>query len=325
MHIEISDGVFLIDTLAAGTPDLVASYLIKGEKSALVDPGYPSSANSILSELQALSGKGFQVDFLMPTHVHLDHAGGIGGLEEAMPNARVLVNQHGLKHLIDPSKLVATAAGLFGEKAMTVYGTPRPLHAERLEPVGELYELDLGAEKKLRIFYTPGHAWHHMSVFLEKERLLITGDAAGLYYSGFNFPIPATPPPGFDEEQCVKSLTKFMNMDPAGLLLPHFGLVRENVRAFLETNVGTIRRWTSMAAETVKTGGVLWTVSSNSSWLMSRIAAGERQKRFPITSSGASSLAQWVATHTRKRECPSSERPFWDFCQDLVFANSLST
>jgi glyoxylase-like metal-dependent hydrolase (beta-lactamase superfamily II) len=171
-----------------------------------------------------------------------------------MPKARVLVNEHGLKHLIDPSKFVATATSLFGEKAMAVYGTPRPLARERVEAVGEPYDLDLGSGKMLRIFYTPGHAWHHISVFLQRERLLITGDAVGLRYSRFSFPIPGTPPPGFDEEHYVRSLTEFMNMDPAGLLLPHFGYVREKVRAFLETNIEMIRRWTSMATETVKAG-----------------------------------------------------------------------
>jgi glyoxylase-like metal-dependent hydrolase (beta-lactamase superfamily II) len=252
MHDEISDGVFLIDTLAAGTPGLVAGYLIKGERSALVDAGYPSSANSVLSDLRSLDGTGPNVDYLIPTHVHLDHAGAIGRLSEAMPKARVLVNEHGLKHLIDPSKVISTAASLFGEKAMAEYGTPRPLPRERLEAVEEQYELDLGAGKELRVFYTPGHAWHHLSVLLENERLLITGDAVGVRYSGFNFPIPATPPPGFDERHYVRVLTEFMNMDPAALLLPHFGSVSQHIRAFLETNIETIQRWTSMAAETVK-------------------------------------------------------------------------
>jgi glyoxylase-like metal-dependent hydrolase (beta-lactamase superfamily II) len=252
MHTEISDGVFLIDTLAAGIPGLVAGYLIKGERSALIDAGYPSSASSVLKELQVVGGKSWQVDFLIPTHVHLDHAGAIGSLSEAMPKARVLVNEHGLKHLIDPCKLVETAAKLFGDKAMAIYGTPKPSPTERLEPVRELRTLDLGAGKKIKIFYTPGHAWHHMSVLLENQRLLITGDAVGLRHPGFTFPIPATPPPGFDEEQYVNSLTEFMNVDPVGLLLPHFGSIREKVRAFLEENIETTRRWTSMAAETVK-------------------------------------------------------------------------
>jgi len=254
MRTEISDGVFLIDTLAAGTPGLVACYFIKGKRSALVDAGYPSSANSVLTELRSLSGTGPHVDYLIPTHVHLDHAGAIGRLSEEMPKARVLVNEHGLKHLIDPSKVAATAASLFGEKAMKKYGTPLPVPKERLEAVGELYKLDLGAGRELRIFYTPGHAWHHLSVLLENERLLITGDAVGVRYSGFDFPIPATPPPGFDGEQYVKSLKGFMRMEPAALLLPHFGSVRQNIRAFLATNIETIRRWTSAAAEMVEAG-----------------------------------------------------------------------
>ncbi|MGA2239725.1 MAG: MBL fold metallo-hydrolase [Candidatus Bathyarchaeia archaeon] len=254
MHTEISDGVFLIDTLAAGAPGLVAGYLIKGKRSALVDAGYPSSANSVLSELKSLVDTEPSVDYLIPTHVHLDHAGAIGHLSEAMPKARVLVNEHGLKHLVDPSKLAATAASLFGKEAMSAYGTPKSIPRERLEAVQKLYELDLGAGKDLRIFYTPGHAWHHISVLLESERLLITGDAVGVRYSGFDFPIPATPPPGFDEEQYVKALKEFINMEPAVLLLPHFGLVRQHIRAFLETNLETIQRWTSMAAETVKAG-----------------------------------------------------------------------
>ena len=252
MHEKITDGVFLIDTLAAGTPGLVTGYLIKGDRSVLVDAGYPSSANTVLSELKSLEGTGPNVDYLIPTHVHLDHAGAIGRLSEAMPKAQVLVNEHGLKHLIDPSKVVATATSLFGEKAMSVYGTPRPLPRERLEAVEDQHELDLGAGKELRIFYTPGHAWHHISALLENERLLITGDAVGVRYSGFDFPIPATPPPGFDEEQYVKTLKEFMNMDPATLLLPHFGLVRQHIQAFLEINIDTIRRWASMAAESVK-------------------------------------------------------------------------
>jgi glyoxylase-like metal-dependent hydrolase (beta-lactamase superfamily II) len=254
MRAEVSDGVFLIDTLAAGTPGLVAGYLIKGDRSALVDAGYPSSANSVLSELKSLLATEPSVDYLIPTHVHLDHAGAIGGLSEAMPKARVLVNEHGLKHLVDPSKLAATAASLFGERAMSAYGMPSPLPRERLEPVRESYELDLGAGKNLRIFYTPGHAWHHMSALLESERLLITGDAVGVCYSGFDFPIPATPPPGFDAEHYIKTLREFIHMELAALLLPHFGLVRQHVPDFLETNLEMIQRWTSWAGETMRAG-----------------------------------------------------------------------
>jgi glyoxylase-like metal-dependent hydrolase (beta-lactamase superfamily II) len=254
MPAEISEGVFLIDTLGAGTPGLVASYLVKGERSALIDTGYPSSASTLLSELRTAGAGRLQVDFLIPTHVHLDHAGALGHLSKEIPAARVLVSEHGAKHLIDPSRLVESATRVFGDKAMAVYGNPVALPRERVEAVGGEYRLDLGAGKKLKIFWTPGHAWHHMSVLLENERLLITGDAVGLHYPGFDFPIPATPPPGFDQEQYVKNLTGFMDMNLTGLLLPHFGPVRENVGAFLKANIDTIRRWGSEAQEAVRVG-----------------------------------------------------------------------
>lgn len=254
MPTEISSGVFLIDTLAAGMLGRVASYLVKGEKSALVDVGYPTSANIVLSELQAIGGRDWQADFLIPTHVHLDHVGALGHLATAMPQARVLVHEHGVRHVVDPTKLIQSATSVFGSEAMSAFGTPIALPGERVEAVRDVYHLDLGAGKSLRIFYTPGHAWHHMSVLVEKERLLITGDAVGLHYPGFGTPIPSTPPPGFDAEQYTETLTGFIGMDLAGLLLPHFGPVRENVRDFLETNLETINLWVSRAFEAVKVG-----------------------------------------------------------------------
>jgi len=251
---EISPGVFLIDTLAAGISGRVASYLVKGDKSALVDVGYPTSAPTVLAELQATGDSDWQADFLIPTHVHLDHAGALGRLARAMPDARVLVNEHGVRHIVDPTKLIQSATRVFGSEAMSAFGTPLALPGDRVEAVRDAYNLDLGAGKSLRIFWTPGHAWHHMSVLLEEERLLITGDAVGLYYPSFGTPIPATPPPGFDAEQYAKTLTGFMGMDLAGLLLPHFGPVREGVGDFLATNLETIQLWVSKTFEAVRQG-----------------------------------------------------------------------
>jgi glyoxylase-like metal-dependent hydrolase (beta-lactamase superfamily II) len=235
----------------------VASYLVKGERCALIDVGYPTSANTVLHDLGTVFGGTPKVDFLIPTHVHLDHAGALGHLAKAMPTARVLVNEHGAKHLLDPTKVIESATNLFGKEAMSVYGTPLPLPGERIEEVRGLYSLDLGAEKRLKIFYAPGHAWHHMSILLENERFLVTGDAVALHYPEFNFPIPATPPPGFDEKRYVKTLTEFMGMDLVGLLLPHFGPVLENVPGFLEMNIEIVSQWISDTIEAVRSGNSL--------------------------------------------------------------------
>jgi len=254
MREEISGDVFLIDTMALASPGLVACYLIRGEKRALVDTGYPTSANTILSELKAIDPSTWQVDYLIPTHVHLDHAGAAGHLVEVMPDAQVLVSKYGAKHLADPTRLAQGAASLFGKEAMSLLGTPIPVPPRRIQGVSDSRNLDLGAGRRLRLFLTPGHAWHHMSAFLERERLLLTGDAVGLRYEGYDVPIPATPPPGFDADHYAKTITEFIEMNPTALLLPHFGAVRKNVRAFLESNRETVGEWVSQALEVVNSG-----------------------------------------------------------------------
>ena len=249
---EIVNSVFLLDTLAAGTPGLVAAYLVRGEERALIDAGYPTSAKAVLSQLRELDSKHPNVDYLIPTHVHLDHAGTVGHLATAMSDARILVSKHGAKHMIDPSRLIESATKAFGQEAMSLFGTPVAVATDRIEPVGDEYDLDLGAGKKLKIFSTPGHAPHHMSVLLEHEHLLVTGDAVGLNYPGFDCPIPTTPPPSFDEEQYMRTLAKIMNINPSGLLLPHFGPVLSGAERFLRKNVEAVARWGSKLYEAVK-------------------------------------------------------------------------
>lgn len=244
----------MIDTLAAGIPGVVASYLVKGEESALVDVGYATSVNTVLSELRALDSERWHVDYLIPTHVHLDHAGAVGHLAKAMPDARILVNEHGVKHVVDPTKLIQSASSLFGKEALSAFGTPIPVPRERIEAVRDQHKLDLGEGRRLRMFWTPGHAPHHMSVLLEGERLLVTGDAVGLRYPGFETVIPATPPPSFDEDQYVEAITRIMSIDPAGLLMPHFGPLLKNTGAFLQSNLETVGRWGSRVFEAVKAG-----------------------------------------------------------------------
>jgi len=257
MRVKVSSDVFLIDTLAAGVAGLVSCYLIRGEKRVLVDTGYPTSADSILAELKAIDPSSWQVDYLIPTHVHLDHAGAVGRLTMAMPKAQILVSRHGAKHLADPTRFTQSAARFFGDEAMALFGKPVPTPADRIEGVSDSYSLNLGAGKRIKIFWTPGHAWHHVSVLMEGERMLFTGDAVGVRYAGYDDPIPATPPPGFDPDHYLKTIAGFIEMNPKELLLPHFGVVQKNVRGFLESNRITIERWLSQAHEVVKSGGSL--------------------------------------------------------------------
>jgi len=251
---EIVDDIFLIDTLAAGAPGLVASYLIKGEKSALIDVGHAGTADTVLSQLRALDASAWEVDYLIPTHVHLDHAGAIGYLSNAMPRAQVVVNEHGAKHLVDPSRLIDWQERLFGTASLFLYGTPIAVPKERVKGVEDRHELELGAGKKLTLFWTPGHAPHHMCALLEDQQLLFTGDAVGLHYPDFDFPIPVAPPPSFDEELYTKSLKLIISIRPAGLLVPHFGPILKNTGEWLQASLEAITRWGSIVHEAVTAG-----------------------------------------------------------------------
>lgn len=168
MREEILRDVFLIDTMALGSAGLIACYLFRGDKSALVDAGYPASADTVLLELKAIDPSTWQVDYLIPTHVHLDHAGAVGRLAEVMPDARVLVSRYGAKHLADPTRLTQSAATLFGEEVMSLLGTPISVAPQRIQEVSDPHSLDLGADRRLGLFPTPGHAWHHIRFSRER-------------------------------------------------------------------------------------------------------------------------------------------------------------
>jgi glyoxylase-like metal-dependent hydrolase (beta-lactamase superfamily II) len=277
---EIAQGVFLIDTRAGGIPGRVACYLVKGEKAALVDAGHATSAGSVISSLQSIDAARPQVDYLIPTHVHLDHAGAVGHLAKAMPTAQVLVDERGAKHVIDPVRLIQHQERFWGQQSLSVFGTPIGVPRERVTPVEGRHQVELGSDKRLTLLRTPGHAPHHLSVLIEDERLLITGDAVGLRYPEFDVPIPVTPPPSFDERQFLESLTQIMVLKPDGLLLPHFGPKFENVDEFVRSSLQTVRRWGSRIFEQVQTGEPLNAVFE---FLISDIAetAGKPRNEVP--------------------------------------------
>jgi glyoxylase-like metal-dependent hydrolase (beta-lactamase superfamily II) len=238
---KISERVFLVDTMALGQPGAVAVYAVKGEKVAIVDCGYTSSFESVLQGLSELSISTNDVRYIIPTHVHLDHAGGASPLLQRMPNARVLVHEKGLPHLIDPTRLIQSSTIVFGEEIIRIIGIPSGVDPERTTALGAETHVDLGGIS-LTAFHTPGHAPHHVSVVIEEEKLLILGDAIGITYPRVRTVIPATPPPSFDPAKVRDTLGKMRQMDSKKLLAPHYG-VRRDVASILETTERKTEAW----------------------------------------------------------------------------------
>jgi len=231
-----------------GHPSVVAAYLVTGKKSALVDMGYQSSTEIVLRDLEGRS-----IDYLLPTHVHLDHSGACGALAKKFPNAAILVHPIGQKHLIDPSLLIQGATELFGTDLMTQYGLPEPIDSKRVQVASDDDQIDLGDGIVLRTVWTPGHASHHLSYFIESTRTMLTGDCVGVHFPEVPILAPTTPPTSFNLDKALLSLERVEKLNPEYLCTPHFGPLR-NPQTWLEANKRILREWEARVADSLKTG-----------------------------------------------------------------------
>lgn len=243
MHtLRIVERVYLLDTMALGQQGTVAAYLVKGRKIALVDCGYATSYNEVLNGLAEAGVSPSDVRYLIPTHVHLDHAGAAGHLVREMPNAEVIAHERAVPHLADPTRLIQSATMVFGSEIMKLYGEPIPVPRERMTATGEEMHLDLGDGLSATLVHTPGHAPHQISVMLEGAGSLMTADAVGILYPGLRALIPTTPPPSLDPVALERSVHRLEQFEPKALLVPHFGEKKEVNFVFDET-VTRVREW----------------------------------------------------------------------------------
>lgn len=223
-------GIVTIDT-GFHRPIFDAAYLvIENGRAAFIDCGTQHSVPALLDALAQHGLTPAEVDWLILTHVHLDHAGGAGALMQRLPNARVAVHPRGAPHMIDPSILVASATAVYGEEEMArSYGEVVPIPAERVVVANDGHVIDL-AGRALLCVDTPGHARHHLCVWDERSRSWFTGDTFGLSYREFDsargpFILPTSSPVQFEPEPLKASIRKLLARDPVAVYLTHYGRV----------------------------------------------------------------------------------------------------
>ncbi|MCS7197734.1 MAG: MBL fold metallo-hydrolase [Candidatus Bipolaricaulota bacterium] len=219
---RIAENLYILDTGMFGLDRYDGLYILKAPRVALIETGLSHTVERALEALDELGIRREDVAYLMPTHVHLDHAGGTGHLAEACPNAKVVVHEQGAPHVIDPARLLESVQRAVGP-LFPFYGTLQPTPAERVLPVrgGEVF--DLGDGYAIEVIAAPGHAPHHVCFFERKERALFTGDAAGIYRPGGGGLLPTTPPPAFHLEQALETLARLKALRPRLLLYTHWG------------------------------------------------------------------------------------------------------
>jgi glyoxylase-like metal-dependent hydrolase (beta-lactamase superfamily II) len=246
MGTYLGPGVLEIDTLLGGWERVTAGYLIEGPAPVLVETGSQTSAPALL---KALDEHGVAADHLAGvavTHIHLDHAGGVGDVARAFPRATVYVHEKGARHLVDPARLVSSASRVYGELLDTLYGRLDPTPAERIHVLHDGEELKIGPGRVLTTVDSPGHAKHHLALHDSESGILFAGDAVGVRLPDTGVLRPATPPADFDLDLAITSLRKFRQRNPTGVALAHYGLLPEPL-AMLEEAEGILRRWAEVA------------------------------------------------------------------------------
>ena len=231
----LAHGIHVVDT-GFHRPRFDASYLIVEDgRGAFVDTGTNHSVPRLLAALQAAGLARDAVDFVIATHVHLDHAGGVGLLMQHLPQARLVVHPRGARHLIDPSFLVGGARAVYGaDEVARSYGEVIGVPAERVLQTADGMTLAL-AGRPLTFLDTPGHARHHHCIWDQRSRGFFTGDTFGLSYREFDsdqgaWLLPTTTPVQFEPEALRASVQRLLAFEPSCMYLTHFGPVGDVVR-----------------------------------------------------------------------------------------------
>ncbi len=245
---DLGHEVFEIDTRMGGHEGITSGYLIRSDRPCLVETGTALSAPTVIESLAALGIGPDDLATVVVTHIHLDHAGGVGDIAAAFPRARVVVHERGARHLVDPTRLVASAHRVFGLVMDELFGDLKPTDAERVVALGDVGVIDLGGGRRLEAFHAPGHASHHVGLLDPETGDLYTGDAAGVYIPEADELRPATPPPDFDLDLALASMGRMRDIQPTRLLFAHYGSVTA-VDSALERSEAVLRQWVELVRE----------------------------------------------------------------------------
>jgi len=285
---DFVDGITAVDADYV-RPRLAASHLVVHEgRAAFVDTGTTRSVPNLLAALDARGVAREQVDWVLTTHVHLDHAGGAGELMRHLPNARCVVHPRGARHLVDPAKLVAGSIAVYGEaRYHELYGDIVPVPEDRVLVPEDGRRIALGP-RTLELIHTPGHALHHYCVVDLDVRRIFPGDNFGISYRDFDvegreFIFPTTTPVHFDPDAMLASIDRLMGYRPVAMYLTHYGEVRDLERLAAELKqrvtafVELARRYASAADRTAAMRAGMFRMMS--AWLDAHGHAGDAAER----------------------------------------------
>lgn len=241
----------ILDTKWVGRPrSIAAALLLANGHRALVDPGPESTLGTLREQLGAHALSVADLDAILLTHVHLDHAGASGALVRENPRLAVYVHERGAQHMADPAKLLASAARLWPNDLQRLFGKTLAVPAENLRVLQGGETLRLGG-RKVDVVYTPGHASHHVSYLDDAEGVAFVGDTTGIRIENRPYILPATPPPDIDLRIWESSFAAILGRRPQRLFLTHFGYSEEPAAHIAEFRE-RLHRWAEVAADVLR-------------------------------------------------------------------------
>ncbi len=246
---RIDDDTHFVDIRHLGRPGAIGTGVLEHAAGiALVDPGPTSCLEELRCRLEELGHALVDVDAILLTHIHLDHAMASGAIAREAPRARVYVHPRGARHMIDPSRLLASAERIYGSEMERLWGEFVPVPASSVVEVDEGHAVELGG-RRLDVAYVPGHAKHHVAYHEEAAGTAWIGDVGGIRLPG-GLPVPVTPPPDIDVEAWLASMDRVLARAPRRIVCTHFGPFDDPEAHFAELRRG-LRKWAARVRESL--------------------------------------------------------------------------
>ncbi len=243
-----------IDVNFLGRPRAIAACLLRSASAlAVVDPGPESTLSALRAGLTAQGISISDLDAILLTHIHFDHAGATGTLVRENPRLAVYVHEKGAPHMADPTKLLKSAARLYGDAMHQLYGEFIPVPGENLRVLKGGERISIG-NRDLDVLYTPGHASHHVSYVDNARGIAFVGDTAGIRISDQPFVMPVTPPPDIDLEAWQVSTALIRSIQPGVLFVTHFGFASDPAD-HLREHMTRLEWWAGLVHESLQSGG----------------------------------------------------------------------
>ncbi len=218
---EVADNIYQIHPELESMFSL--SYLVLGEESALIEPGSTTQVDIVLRAMEEeLKFDPTSLSYIIPTHLHMDHGGGVGYMAQKLAQARVVVYERAARHLVDPTKLIEATQKAFGQNFADEFGPILPVPENQLFQVHGGDKIDLGS-RDLEIIYSPGHATHHICIYDDKSQGLFCGDALGMYFPD-DEAVAVICPEGFDLDAALKTINQLRGLAPKLLFYSHEGI-----------------------------------------------------------------------------------------------------